>query len=439
MRSLQSKLISGLLFSLLIAFAAMWLLVSLSLEYVAKEYVASRLSHDADSLLTAVQFSEDGSLYLANERVNVVYNQPFSGHYFSIRTGEQALRSRSLWDQDLPTLNTTTGQQLRTLHQGPQHQTLLLLELGYNKQGKPLTISIAEDLTPVRANIDRFRLALAAIAATLLILLVIFQTLILRFSLRPLAKIRAELQSLEQGQRESLSTDVPSELRPLIDEINHLLELVGKRLRRSRDALGDLAHALKKPLTVIQQTVDQDDLPEQTRQTLNRQSQQIYRLTDRILTRARLAGPSHGGSLFSFTNDLPALIQTLSMMHSAKSLEFKQEIDADIRCTMDREDMLELLGNLLDNACKWARRTISIQVSINDELHICIEDDGPGAELDKIEALARRGVRLDESIEGHGFGLAIVSDMVADYQGRMTFRQSDTLGGFRVDVYLPVG
>lgn len=438
MRSLKSKLVSGLIFSLVIAFTLLWLLVSVSLETVAEDYVASRLGHDGETLLAAVHFNADGSLRVERERINVVYNQPFSGHYYTIHSGSQTLRSRSLWDQDLPTLSPETGHTLQETRPGPQHQALLVTGSGYRKQGRALTIITAEDLTPIRNNIRQFRNLFAAIAAAMLLLLVILQILILRKSLQPLGRISAELQSLEQGQREKLDTDVPTELKPLIHEVNHLLAIMAQRLRRSRDALSDLAHALKKPLTVIQQTADHGDLPEPARATLDSQSQQIYRLTDRILKRARLAGPSHGGTLFSFTEDLPALIQTLDMMHGDKTLQVRQELSDSIHSAVDREDMLELLGNLLDNAYKWARQVIRIRVVADGELHIGIEDDGPGAEPEQIDALARRGVRLDEAIEGHGFGLAIAADMVADYQGRMTFRRSQELGGFQVDIYLPM-
>jgi signal transduction histidine kinase len=213
-----------------------------------------------------------------------------------------------------------------------------------------------------------------------------------------------------------------------------------QRSRRSRDALSDLAHAIKKPLTVIEQQTNINDSSEAANSTILKQTDEIYQLSDRILKRARLAGHSHSGSLFSFSDDLPALITTLEVMHHNKTVRLMTDIPAEINCPIDRQDMLELLGNILDNAYKWAQQNIKLSVSnIDLNFHICIEDDGPGADPDKINELSQRGVRLDEKIEGHGFGLAIAADMVNDYGGNISFQRSDELGGFRVDINLKCG
>lgn len=172
--------------------------------------------------------------------------------------------------------------------------------------------------------------------------------------------------------------------------------------------------------------------------TLTRQLDDMHALTDRILKRARLAGNLHSGTLFNFHSELPALIQTMHMMYPEKSLNISSQLPDHMEPFMDREDMLELLGNLLDNACKWANQQVLISVTRNDQLDIRIEDDGPGGQREFLDTLAARGVRLDESVSGYGFGLAIVADIIDDYGGRIRFDRSDNLGGFRVDVELPV-
>jgi len=438
MQSIQSKLSTGLLLSLIIAFSALWLLVSFNLQFLAEEYIASRLKHDAETLLSSVSFDTDNNLTIDVTRVGAIYNQPFSGHYYVITTQKGSRSSRSLWDEKLNSVSLNTGQQLHTLQQGPERQSLLLVSVGYKKQGQPLTITIAEDLNPINKNIGQFQYWFAGIAFGLLLALVILQVFILRFSLKPLSKTHDELKALQKGQLNKLSTDSPDELRPLINEVNHLLTIMEQRLRRSRDALSDLAHAIKKPLTVIQQITDKSDIPDTTKTTLIKQTDDIYQLTDRIMKRARLAGPSHTGALFSFSDDLPSLIKTLDMMYTNKSLQLTTDLPDNIICPVDREDMLELLGNLLDNAYKWAAEKITLSVNINSELHICIEDDGPGADPEKINELSKRGVRLDEKIQGHGFGLAIAADVVADYNGSIRFNHSSDLGGFKTDITLPL-
>jgi len=438
MQSLQSKLGTGLLLSLIVAFSALWLLVSINVQFLAEEYIASRLKHDAETLLSNVNFDKKNSLTIDILQVGHVYNLPFSGHYFVIGSENQIITSRSLWDQKLNHQTVNTGQQLQSLQTGPEQQSLLIVSAGYKKQGHQLTITVAEDLNPINRNINQFKYWFAAMAIGMLLTLVMIQIFILRKSLIPLIKIQHELKSLQQGKLDKLSTDVPSELHPLINEVNHLLGLMQQHLLRSRNSLGDLAHAIKKPLTVIKQLTDKHDIPDTINNTLIKQADDIHQITERILKRARLAGHSHSGSLFSFTDDLSALLKTLEMMHTNNALKLTTQIPDDIICPVDREDMMELLGNLLDNAYKWATQKISLSVSVNSDLHICIEDDGPGADHEKINELTKRGVRLDEKVSGHGFGLAITADIINDYNGSINFEQSEELGGFRVNITLPL-
>jgi len=438
MQSIQSKLSTGLLLSLIIAFSSLWILVSINVQFLAKEYIATRLEHDAKTLLNTITFDNNGVLTIDTTRIDLIYNQPFSGHYYLVSTDKQSISSRSLWDHKLNVTAVTTGQQSRALQQGPEQQSLLLISGGYNKQRNKLTITIAEDLNPINKNINQFKYWFAAMALGMLLILVIIQALILRKSLKPLTKVHAELKLLQQGQLNKLNTESPSELQPLINEVNHLLGIMEQRLRRSRDALSDLAHAIKKPLTVIKQITDKDAIPDATKTTLIKQTDDIYQISDHILKRARLAGHSHTGALFSFSDDLPALIKTLDMMYANKTLLLSTNVPENVICPVDREDMLELLGNLLDNAYKWATHKIMLAVNIDSELHICIEDDGPGTDLEKINELSKRGVRLDEKIQGHGFGLAITTDIVNDYNGSVSFEHSNDLGGFKAEITLPL-
>jgi len=438
LKSIQAKLGTGLLLSLIIAFSALWLLLSINLKFLAEEYIASRLKHDAETLLSSINFDDKDSLIIDVTRIDAIYQQPFSGHYYAISTDTGSISSRSLWDKKLNQVRVNTGQQSTTLQDGPEQQSLLLISIGYKKHGHQLTLTVAEDLNPISENIEQFQYWFAAIAFGMLLILVVLQILILRSSLTPLIRIRDELKSLQQGQLNKLSTDPPDELRPLINEVNHLLTIMEQRLRRSRDALSDLAHAIKKPLTVVRQIIDKSDIIEPDKTTLMKQTDDIYQLTDRILKRARLAGHGHSGALFSFADDLPSLIKTLEMMYPSKTLQLTTHIPNSINCPIDREDMLELLGNLLDNAYKWAAQKITLRVDINSVLRLCIEDDGPGADPGKVNELSGRGVRLDEKIQGHGFGLAIAADIVTDYNGSIHFEQSTDLGGFKVEIALPL-
>lgn len=440
MRSLQAKLGSGLILSLVIVFSGLWLLISFNIHRLAEEYIVTRLRHDAEMLLSAISFDKQGLIKLDESRINPVYSQPFSGHYYRIQTDAQLISSRSLWDRDLAIKPLASGLQFRNYQAGPSQQHLLLLTNGFTKQAHGLTIVIAEDFNPIRQSIRQFQQHFALGAGAVLLLLVLVQVFILRRSLQPLLQLRHELQALQQGETKQLTTKVPPELQPMVNEINRLLGIMTQRLHRSRDALSDLAHELKKPLTIIQQLIDQqrDELSSDLVASLDRQLMTITQLIDRILKRARLAGPVQSGVHFSFQRDLPALLQTLKMMYRDRDIDVQLRLPEETDCNLDREDMLELLGNLLDNAYKWARQVITVEVSTNQELNLSIEDDGPGVESQQLQQLDKRGSRLDETTPGHGFGLAMAADMVKEYQGDISFGRSSNLGGFRVRIRLPL-
>lgn len=440
MRSLQSQLSTGLILSLIAVFAILWFLINSNVQYLAEEYISSRLRHDAEMLLSSVQFDSAGNMTLDEKVVNPVYRRPFSGHYYLIASATQTLNSRSLWDQQLSSSEVNTGDVIRHYQKGPEQQSLLLLSNGFSKQGNKLVVTVAEDLIPVQHNISRFQTRFAITAIMVLLMLVVFQVFTLRHSLKSVTRLHRELQALQRGETDKLGTDVPGELQPLVLEVNHLLAVMAQRLRRSRDALGDLAHAIKRPLTVMQQLTDKHGAgtDADAQQIIAKLVLEMNQLTDRILKRARLAGHHYSGARFSFTQDLPDLIETLNVMYRHKSIATQINITNEINPPYDREDMLELLGNLLDNAFKWARKTVSISITTNGNLVICIEDDGPGTEAEQLQQLDQRGVRLDESVQGYGFGLAIVSDMVREYNGSVSFGRSEQLGGFKVDITLPI-
>ena len=438
MRSIQSKLGSGLVFSLMIAFSALWLLVSFNAQYLSEEYIAKRLQHDAELLLSNISFDQQGNLQVDQSNGGLIYQQPFSGYYFIVSQGETTLYSRSLWDYQLEFQTIKLGDTLRSMQQGPNKQWLLVVSKGFSKQGHSLTIVVAEDLNPINKNISSFKYWFALMAVVFLLLLVMVQILLLRSSLRPLKVVQSELKSLEQGVKKKMSANVPAELVPLVAEVNHLLSILEHRQHRSRHALSDLAHALKKPLTVIQQTINHGNIDLNVKNALQDQTDSIFHQTDRILKKARLSGSTENGFLFSFKTDFSDLIETLNAMYVSKTIALETVIEEGIISPVEREDMLELLGNLLDNAYKWAAKRVSFCAQINDqELHLIIEDDGVGSDTARTIDLSQRGVRLDESVQGHGFGLAIATDIVTEYKGSIDFLQSKTLGGFKVFVTLP--
>lgn len=441
MRSLKSRLGIGLLLSLLAIFALQWLIVTTSIRRIAESYALTRLEHDADTLLAGLRFDADGTPHLDPARVGLIYQQPFSGHYFRIAARHGVIRSRSLWDQDLPSLSLPSGASESVRETGPKAQPLLVLERGFQKQGRSVTIAVGEEMGPVDADIRHFQRDYAVISIAAMLLLLVSQTLIVRYAFAPLDRVRRDIGRLERGEISRLESRAPEEVRPLVDEINRMLALMIQRLQRSRQSLGNLAHALKTPLTLLTDLARQqklDSLPE-IRDQLASQAEAINRLIERELQRARLAGPATSGQLFDASRELPLLVQTLKALYRNKALSIDYRIPDVAEITADREDMLELIGNLADNACKWARSRVLVTMAFDGNFSMHIHDDGPGCPPEELQRLSQRGTRLDESTAGHGLGLAIARDIVRSYGGDLAFDRSEVLGGFRADVTLPLG
>jgi signal transduction histidine kinase len=214
--------------------------------------------------------------------------------------------------------------------------------------------------------------------------------------------------------------------------------LLGNRVERSRNALGNLSHALKGPLNLIVQQLDSDALDDQPdfRRRMGEQADRIHQLMERELRRARLTGAATPGRRFDAAQDIPNLFDVVRQMHSDKRLDLQCDIPEESVLPFDREDMLELMGTLLDNAAKWARSTVHCSILSEQTLSLSVEDDGPGCSQQELDLLSQRGVRLDESKAGHGLGLAIACDIVRLYEGEIRFERSN-LGGLAVRVAFP--
>lgn len=415
-------------------------MVSHNIEKLTEDYISSRLEHDIESLITTISFDKTNKLTIQISQIDQLYNRPFSGHYYSIKHQGITYRSRSLWDQTLSVKEIEGDSYHKSYVEGPEKQPLIVTSRYFNKQNQTVSISVAEDLTPVKEDINQFKGYFSILAFVIMFSLLFLQIIILRNGLSPLRKIQRDLHALEKGTITELSTDVPHEIKSVVDEVNNLTLALYKRVKRSRDALSDLSHAIKKPLTLLQNFTDtnQSTLNNEENIFLNEQIENIRHITDRILKRARVSGSTKLNIPFNLKEDLPLLTKIINAMYPNKHLNVKFDIPEKLDFQFDREDMLELLGNLLDNAWKWANDKINIAIKESDGIIITIEDDGPGADESSLNALANRGVRLDETIDGYGFGLAISADIVRDYNGSLLFSRSQNLGGFKAEVNIPV-
>lgn len=438
MTSLRARLGIGLFLSLLAMIGLLWLTVGLSVRLLMEEQVASRLAHDSKALLGGLRFDTAGNMAVDERRIQGIYQQPFSGHYFQVEVAGQVSRSRSLWDEQFTLPEVDVGEVRLSYITGPQSQPLLLRTSGFRKQDRVVRLAVAEDLLTMRAGIRRFQWRLLVWSLGVVFVLLLIQQYIVARSLRPVAETAVDITRLEHGEITALREAVPDEVRPLVRAINTLLQRQQQRLQRSREALGNLAHAVKTPLTVLLQLA-REKLPDTeaaAREQLEAYARQITDLMDKSLRQARLAGDSIGASQFDLKHDLPGLIDTLQRLYPDKTIRLRQHTGALRYLPLEQQDGMELLGNLLDNAWKWATSAVELTISGDRPAEISIEDDGPGVADEVLQALTRRGARQDEAVAGYGIGLSVVSRLVEDLGGTLTFARSATLGGLKVGVRL---
>ncbi|MEJ2620594.1 MAG: sensor histidine kinase [Candidatus Thiodiazotropha sp.] len=436
-KSIERRLQVGLTLSLALLIGLLWLFGADAIENLTEDFIASRLEHDGESILGAVVTGSQVSIKEAY--VNQIYHRPFSGHYYLIvsENGSE-LTSRSLWDYKLNLPMLKPGERERLYRQGPAGQQLLVWLAGYRKQNQNLTVAVAEDLLPITKQRQTFLRNFALLSILGLLLLLFIQSLAVRLAFRRLEPLREDVRSLSSGSEKPLSEDVPTEMLPLVKEVNHLLLLLSQRNQRTRNALGNLAHALKGPLNLLTGYFDRqvrDPNREQSVQA-SQQLERIRLLIDRELKRARLSGERSINQKFDPKVDLPDLLDVLRKIYQRRNLHIEAIYKDACSPFGDREDILELLGNLLDNACKWAEGHVLCQISYTGCLIVVIEDDGTGLEASDLQRLLQRGSRLDESVEGQGLGLAIVHEVVRLYQGEIEFDRSPQYGGLRVKVVL---
>ncbi len=438
MRSIQVKLSIGLFISLVLAFSYLWQSTNDSIRALSEQYVVQHLKHDAESILNALSVDDKNKLSLNLKQIEPVYLRPFSGQYYLIKAKNKLIRSRSLWDQELLIPDLMAGEQKIFSLIGPEKQPLLIIASGFNKQGMTYTIAVAEDITPTLIGQQNFQYKYSYTVGGLLVFLLACQVLILRLSFRPLKHIQQQIKQLRQGELQQIDLQVPDEVFDLVGEINHLLRVMENRLERSRNALGDLAHALKIPLTVIQQLTNSHTLKAQPEicDSLQKQTNNMQGVIQRVLKQARFSGEGVVISKFNAREEVPELIKVLQSMYREKGISIQYTQTGKEVIAIDREDMMELLGNLLDNACKWAKSKITISIDNNESVQIMIEDDGPGVSKENRVKLIKRGIRLDEMNEGHGLGLSIVQYMVEQYGGQLKLDHSSQLGGLLVKVTL---
>jgi signal transduction histidine kinase len=273
------------------------------------------------------------------------------------------------------------------------------------------------------------------VLGAVLVLATLFQV---RFGLQPLRAIRQDLASIRSGKAEQLEGRIPDEIRPLQQELNALIQSNREIVNRARMHVGNLAHALKTPLSVITNEVrgKKGGLAAKVVEQAEIMRTQISHHLDRARVAART---STIGDITDVDNVLRALKRTLDRIYEDRGLEFRIAAGSELKFQGERQDFEEMVGNLLDNACKWARSRVSVAVARayeGERFEVIVDDDGPGLTKRERERAVKRGQRLDETKPGSGLGLSIVADLADLYRGQLTLEPSP-LGGLRARLKLP--
>ncbi len=378
------------------------------------------------------------------------FELPLSGWYWEvgvpIEENREYYSSKSLFGGRLPRLmNWTDDSGFGKIRHGygaaldttPLRIVERDIDMG---DGERYVIRVAGPADEIESDLRHFRIALGATFLMLGLALAVSTLFQIRFGLKPLARLRAALADVRKGEAEQIRGEYPEDIAPLADDLNLLIETNREILERARTQVGNLAHALKTPLSVISN--EMDAAPPEIATKVREQAGLMRDQVTYHLDRARAAALA--GTLGTITDVEPvveALARTFKKIYRERPLDIALAIPAGTLFRGERQDLEEMVGNLVDNACKWARSNVAVSASVrrdNDRTRvmITIDDDGPGLKDDEHRDVLKRGRRLDETKPGSGLGLSIVGDLAALYRGVLALSPSP-LGGLRASLDLP--
>ena len=456
--SLRVRLLVATLVAAALAVALAGVLLSgLFRDHVMRQF-AQALTAQLDQVTARLEFDAQGRPQIDPQRLSDPrWSRPLSGLYWQVdgEAGSAApprgvLRSRSLWDQVLqaPADAPATGEVHVHALPGPQGVPLLLVERLVQHDGAApgrWRVMVAADLHETQAAGDRFTRMLAGSLAILLLLLGAAAWAQVAVGLAPLRALQRALHAVHEGRTPRLDGRFPAEVQPLVDDFNRVLDRNAEVVARARTQAGNLAHAIKTPLAALSQAAASARSPAD-RELAALVSEQVAlarRHVDWHLARARAAA-AHGlpGARTPVRPAIDGLLRVMQRVHAERALDVVMEGPADgLHFAGEAQDLQEMAGNLIDNACKWARRQVRVVVQPATAdgarpLCIVVDDDGPGIAADRRTAVLARGARLDESVPGSGLGLAIVHELATLYGGRLHLDVSP-LGGLRAELLLP--
>ncbi|MCR0982343.1 sensor histidine kinase [Roseomonas populi] len=402
----------------------------------------ARISDLLDAVVAAAATDDAGRPRLERFRASAEFDRPLSGQYWRITGPGGTASSRSLWDADLPPPGPPDLSATRALDvPGPRGEHMRLLERSVELPGSPgpLTVQVAVARDATDADLARLHRGIGLAFAVLGLGLVAGVVAQVVWQLAPLRAVRRALAEVRAGTRDRLAVPAPAEVAPLVEEVDALIAQNQETLERARAHVGNLAHALKTPVAVILNALDR---PAPNPEAALAQARALEGIVQHHLARARSAALSGAQSLAAHAAPLAVAKEVagaLRRLQADRGLSIAVSGDAGLRVGADRQDLIEIIGNVMENACKWAQARISVEIrAAGRDAAILVEDDGPGLPADGVAEAIARGVRLDETAPGSGLGLAIVADLAGLHGGRLILGRSERFGGTLARLELPL-
>jgi len=442
--SLRRRLILGASGVLVIALGLVGLALNAANHRGAVSALQARMESYVYLVLAAMQVDDDGRFSIDEDFADPRLLQPGSGVYLQVAGAGLEWDSRSTLGLQLPAPGAlaTGGVEFREPADGNPYYSLRY-GVGWQLEDdriEPFTVAVRVDPAEIEEQTSAFRLGLWRSLGAAGVILTLAQVGFLFLVFRPLGRMAGDVARVESGRAERLDGDYPRELEPLVRNVNRLLETEQSNQQRIRNALDSLAHSLKTPLAVIQAGLPLHGGPAEG--TLQNAVEEMKRL---IATRLERAGSSARRTLaepVAVAPQLQRIVDSLDKVHSRRMISTEVRLEEGLAFYGEQRDLLELMGNLLDNAYKYGGGRVRVSGGAVDSgrprpgVWLQVEDDGPGIDEAQWARLLQRGTRGDERVEGHGLGLAIVTELVAAYGGTVDIGHSD-LGGARIDVRLP--
>jgi two-component system sensor histidine kinase PhoQ len=407
-----------------------------------EEALKARLFSSVYALLAAAEEGDEGQIKMPKVLTDPRFNRPDSGLYAQVSLYPEGYSWHS---------GSTLGRALsfsRNIAPGESEAGRYMVSNGevmglnfgvvwedFNGQELKYVLSVAEDLKPMREQIATFRDTLFLWLGGAALLLLLVQGWVLSWGLRPLHDVEEALTEIESGRSDKLQGDFPKELKRLTSNINSLIQHAQARQQRYRDSLGDLAHSLKTPLAILQGIADQQG--EHSHLSVREQVERMNQIVSHQLQRAAASGRHGLTQSLAIEPMVERLANSLNKVYIDKAIQWQISVEAQSHFFGDEGDLMELFGNLMENACKYGRNRVSVTVTSSRSLCMRIEDDGDGIPEHQTQAVFQRGHRADTRQPGQGIGLAIASDIVSAYGGEIKIGTSQTLGGASIQIRFP--